>query len=203
MLTPEQFSLRWRSEVVAKDSIPEDVKLLTAPAQQLASVRLPESARRFLAEAGLPKGCAPFLGFEEVGKGLPRIWERYSPGQWRPEEKAGLEHYLLIGYDDEAGNPICVDERDGRVFVVEHELLFDPKAREARIMFVNSGIAELAESLLVFNTTSPPERLKACEKVDPPAVAKGAFWSREAAAARENEKEGNDHGRKKPWWRFW
>src|SRR6266702_4694202 len=167
MLTPEQFSLRWRSEVVAKDSIPEDVKLLTAPAQQLASVRLPESARRFLAEAGLPKGCAPFLGFEEVGKGLPRIWERYSPGQWRPEEKAGLEHYLLIGYDDEAGNPICVDERDGRVFVVE------------------------------------PERLKAFERVDPPAVAKGAFWSREAAAARENEKEGNDHGRKKPWWRFW
>src|SRR5437667_109637 len=69
MLTPEQFSLRWRSEVVAKDSIPEDVKLLTAPAQQLASVRLPESTRRFLVEADLTKGCAPFLGFEEVGKG--------------------------------------------------------------------------------------------------------------------------------------
>ena len=203
MLTPEQFSLRWRSEVVAKDPTPEDVKLLTAPAQQLVSVRLPESARRFLAEAGLPKGCAPSLGFEEVGKGLPRIWERYSPGQWRPEEKVGLECYLLIGYDDDAGNPICVDERDGRVVEIEHELLFNPKAREARIMFINSGISELAESLLVFQTTSPRERLKELARVDPPAVIKDAFWSRKATAERENEDEHADPSRKKPWWRFW
>jgi hypothetical protein len=188
MITPEQFRLRWRSEVAAKNPNPEDVRLLTTPAQQLASVRLPESCRQFLAEAGLPKGCAPSLGFEEVGKGLPRIWERYSPGQWQPEEKVGLDHYLLIGYDDDAGNPISVDERDGRVVELEHELLFSPKEAHARIMFMNSGIPELAESLLVFQTTPPGERLAALARVDPPAVTKGAFWFREAAADRIRKK---------------
>src|SRR5688572_32911819 len=99
MLTPAQFSLRWQSEVLARESVPGDGKLLTLPAQELASVRLPEAARQFLREAGLPKACAPFLSFEEVGEGLPRIWERYSPGQWRPKEKSVFEHYLLLGSD--------------------------------------------------------------------------------------------------------
>ena len=205
MLTPQKFSLRWHSEVVAKDSVPEDARLLTAPAQRLGSLRLPESTRHFLSEAGLPKACAPSLGFEEVGKGLPRIWERYSPGQWRPEEKAALEHYLLIGYDDGGGNPICVDERDGQVSLLEHELLFDPKAGEARNMFVNSGVPELAECLLVFRTTPSQSLLETLRQVDPPAVVKGAFWWRWAAAEwGKNEGTGLWSGLTRPLqWKFW
>ena len=185
MLTPAQFTLRWQSEVLARQSLPEDAKLLTLPAQQLASVRLPEAACRFLREAGLPKACAPFLSFEEVGEGLPRIWERYSPGQWHPEERAVFEHYLLLGSDDDAGNPLCIDERDGRVISVEHELLFDPRARTSGTTFVNSGIPELAECLLVFHTTSPPALVDALRRVDPPAVGPGAFWSCQTIPRRE------------------
>ena len=48
-----------------------------------------------------------------------------------------------------------------------------------------------------------PERLKELARVDPPAVIKDAFWSREATAERENEDEHADPSRKKPWWRFW
>ncbi len=185
MLTPGQFSLRWQSEVLAKESVPGNAKLITLPAQQLASVGLPEAARRFLGGAGLPEACAPFLSFGAVGEGLPRIWERYSPGQWRPEEKVPFEHYLLLGYDDDAGNPVCIDERDGRVVTVEHELLFEPKARGRRTTFVNSGVPELAECLLVFHTASPPALLEALRRVDPPAVAPGAFWSCLATPRRE------------------
>jgi hypothetical protein len=203
MLTPEQFTSRWQSEVVAKDTLPEDVKLLTLPAQRLATCKIPDSARQFLVEAGLPNACAPFLGFEEVGKGLPRIWERYAPGQWQPDEKIGLEHYVLIGYEDNAGNPICLDELDGRVVTVEHELLFDPRARERRIMFVNSSIPQLAECLLLYQTSSPQDRLAALAQIDPPAIRKGAFWF--AVAPHDVQK---DHAEAagshtKPWWKFW
>ena len=188
MPTPEQFRSKWRSQVEAKSSLPEDMKLLTFTSQAPDSIRLPESARRFLAEAGLPASCAPCLSFEEVGKGLPRIWEVFSPAEWRPEEKVSLEHFRMIGSDG-SGNPFCVDERDGRVVMLDHELLFDPKARDARIMFVNSGIPELAECLLIFDTVSPQARLNAILKVDPPAASKGAFWFFQVDET--------------PWWKFW
>src|SRR2546423_2939162 len=110
MLTPAQFTSRWRSDVIAKDPLPEDSELVTAPPDKAASTRLSVAAREFLVQAGLPKSCAPCLCFEEVGKGLPRIWELYSPTGWKPEEKAPLELYLMLGSDG-GGSPICVDER--------------------------------------------------------------------------------------------
>ncbi len=42
----------------------------------------------------------------------------------------------MIGCDG-SDSPICVDERDGKVVLVDHELLFDLKRRDARIVFVN------------------------------------------------------------------
>src|SRR5690349_19016276 len=114
MLTPEQFSARWRSEVVAKDSVPGDLELLTVSPERPASGSLSEPARQFLAKAGLPRGCAPCLCFEEVGKGLPKLWEVFAPGQWDEKEKTSLQHYLLLGSDG-SGNPICVDTRDQRI----------------------------------------------------------------------------------------
>jgi hypothetical protein len=177
---------------VATSSLPEDLKLLTASSQALASKPLPDAARRFLTEAGLPWRCAPCLCFEEVGKSLPRIWEVYSPGQWKPEEKVSLEHYLMLGSDG-SGNPICLDDRDGRVVMLDHELLFAPKARDSRIMFVNTSVPLLAECLLAIESVPAPERLDSILQADPPAANKGAFWYCETIA---------DTG-KRPWWKCW
>jgi hypothetical protein len=87
--------------------------------------------------------------------------------------------------------------------MVDHELLFDPKAVAARIMFVNSGIPELAECLLLFHTASPQDRLTALKQADPPAVKTGAFWSYEATAEDEPEDETAGPTPKRPWWKLW
>jgi|ERR1043166_984069 hypothetical protein len=177
--TPTNFKSRWLAEVVRNDPLPDDVQLITAAAPRLADTRLPESARQFLAEAGLPKSCAPCLTFEEVGKGLPRIWELYSPTEWNAEEKRPVEHYLMIGGDG-CGSPVCVDERDGRVVVVDHELFSDPERLAARIQLVNSSIPLLAEALLIVNALPMRMRRDALLILDPPALTKGSFWSYES-----------------------
>ena len=132
MLSPNQFKERWQADVVVREPLIDDLQLVAVPAERLAPLRLPQAAREFLAEAGLPRACAPFLCFEEVSKGLPRLWEVFAPGQWQPHEKAGLEHYLMIGSDG-GGNPFCIDERDGKVVMLDHELLFDLKKRDKRV----------------------------------------------------------------------
>jgi hypothetical protein len=201
MIAPAYFKSQWLTDVVAKDPLPDDVQLVTAPASRLAATRLPESASQFLAEAGLPKACAPCLTFEEVAKGLPRIWELYSPTEWTAKEKQPLEHYLMIGGDGD-GNPICVDERDGRIVVVDHELLFDPKRVGARIQLINSSVAQLAESLLVIHTASTAGRRNMLLQIDPAALEKGAFWSYESNVQGPDQVEFAP-GRKKPWWKLW
>ena len=93
-----------------------------------------------------------------------------------------MEHYLVLGFDG-AGNPFCIDERDGRIVLLEHELLFDVKRRARLIQFVNSGLPQFAESLLAFQRCPPDECLKALQEIDPPASNKRTFWNCECSAA--------------------
>lgn len=82
----------------------------------------------------------------------------------------------MIDFDG-AGSPFCIDERDGRVVLIDHELLFDMKRRNKMVMFVNSGVPELAESLLVYQHSSPKLHQHTLRGIDPPALEKGAFWT--------------------------
>jgi hypothetical protein len=201
MLTPDQFVERWLAEVVATSAFPETDKLVTLPSHRVAEFPLlPETARHFLTQAGLPQSCAPCLTFDDLTDGLRHLWEVFSPGQWTPEERQGLEHYGVIGSDG-AGNPICVDEREGRVVLVEHELLFDPKSEERRVTFVNSSIAQLAESLFLVSTLPSSSRLEAIEQIDKAAAAKATFWSYEAIDLRDDCVD--EERQTTPWWKFW
>jgi SUKH-4 immunity protein len=204
MLTPAQFVARWQAEVVANDSLPNEARLIVAPRERLA-LQLPERARNFLTEAGLPKSCAPCLTFDDLAHGLRRIWEVYSPRpEWTAEQREGLESYGMIGCDGN-GSPICVDEWDGRVVVVDHELLFDRRYKDRRVMFMNSSVAQLAESLLIVHTLAKQARLDALRQIDPSAVADGAFWSYEATNTPpyDDAKPSNQNAQRKPWWKFW
>jgi hypothetical protein len=200
MLTPNQFVQRWNAEALAKSADLDDEQLATLPSRRTADFpRLPEMTRKFLAEAGLPKSCAPFLSFNDLAHGLRHVWDVFSPGQWKPEEKRGLEHYAMIGFDG-SDNPICVDERDGRVVAIEHELLFTTNAGDRRVMFVNSSVVQLAECLLLVAPPRSNAVLEAIKRIDAPAAVKGAFWSYEAMDLE-------DHNLyelcTKPWWKFW
>jgi hypothetical protein len=125
----------------------------------------------------VPQGALQAREPNEHPKGLPRLWEVFSPGQWQPKEKTGLEHYLLIGFDDDAGNPICIDEQDGKVVSIEHELLFDPKAGDRRVKFVNSSVLKLAECLLAYQRGSSQTFRPLVQEIDEAALKKGAFWT--------------------------
>jgi hypothetical protein len=200
MLSPHQFVERWQAEVVAKSACPDE-QLVTLPSRDVAGFPLlPETARRFLSEAGLPNSCPPCLAFDDLSDGLRHLWEVFSPGQWKHEEKQGLEHYALIGSDG-AGDPICIDERDGRVIFLDHELLFDPNSEESRLKFINSSVEQLAESLLIVGTIASNGVLDAIKAIDEAAVAGGTFWSYEAMDLDDDNVD--EEIPTKPWWRFW
>lgn len=191
-LNPQEFRKRWQSEVAAKLEF-EEAGLLVAPASASLE-RLPESARRFLREAGLPESAAPCLTLEEVGKGLPKLWEVFSPQpEWKTEEKAPVEPYLMLGSDG-SGSPICIDERDGTIVLLDHELLFDANRLLKRIMFMNTSLPQFAECLLEYNSNLDSPSLDKIREIDAPAATPKSFWFMviNAVAAQ-----------KKPWWKFW
>src|SRR5262245_20927128 len=165
MLTPREFARQWQAEVIEKSRIPDSDQLVTVPPNLIAGGSVSDETRQFLTEAGLPASCAPCLTFDEVGQGLKRIWDVYSPVQWKANEKVGLEPYGITGSDG-AGSPICLDERNGHVVVVDHERLFDPDARENSVMFVNSSIRQLCECLLAVSTLPAVELMGAIQQID-------------------------------------
>src|SRR3954469_17592665 len=148
-MSDANFRARWES-LLLKKSIPESLTLVRAPSVA-ALERISAAARTFLTETGLPKSAAPCLIFEEVGKGLPKLWEVYSPQpEWKPEEKKAVEPYLMMGSDG-AGSPICANERDETIVLLDHELLFTPRQLLKRVMFMNTSVSQLAECLLEYN----------------------------------------------------
>jgi hypothetical protein len=200
MITSSQFVERWSKEVLPKESSPSDARLCIAAREKLAMLSLTPVCAQFLAEAGLPDSCAPFLTFEEVEKGLPRLWEVYSPGQWSEKQKNRVAPYVMIGGDG-SGSAVCLDETAAcRVVLIDHELLFEspPFWRRRQMLcgtLVNSSVPQLAESLLayalfvqkllaagssVIEDEIPPEPVKLLEaelgRIDEEATAKGAFW---------------------------
>jgi len=126
-------------------------------------------------DAILPTRAAPFLSFDEAEK-RPRIWEVFGPKDyWSEADKVRLARYRMIGSDG-CGNPICLEDETGVVWMLDHEDHF--KTRQ----FVNSNLLALGESLLACMGEQNPSRLLgAIEKLDSPAVSMRTFWSEAAA----------------------
>lgn len=209
MLEPSTFVERWR-EIQAKSALPEEDKLCTT--SQFSTYVLPENAKRFLREAGLPVSSSPFLSFNKVER-LPRIWEIFSPTQWDQKLKDRVAPYIMIGSDD-AGNPICLDESsNGRVVIVDHETLFAKTSFWSRNKFpaiqpMNQSIQQLAESLLChalyiekiwdlgyseIPDELPEEPVRWLEaelpRIDETARLPGSFWCNEINLCRDQVKK--------------
>src|SRR5262245_21410703 len=84
-------------------------------------------------DAVLPTEAAPFLSFDEA-ESQPHIWEVFGPkDRWTTSDKKRLAVYRMIGSDG-CGNPICVEDKTGMVWMLDHEDYF--KTRQ----FVNSSV---------------------------------------------------------------
>ena len=186
MISPSHFVASWNKLHDAKEHF-------CSPLPKVAASRtLPEATRKFLVEAGLPDGAAPCLSFRYV-RILARLWEVFAPNSLNLKDRQRLQSYLMIGSDG-AGNPICLDEScHGQVVVLDHEDRFKT------VMFVNSTIQQLSESLLAyrrlvrdtiainedayFDRKIPAVIWKTAwntiQEADPAALAEGCFWFHE------------------------
>lgn len=177
MLKPETFAAQWQQEVVANEPefIRDDLLLIVCPPDLEVLAQIPEDSARFLVEAGLPRSCAPFLSFDEVGKGLPKLIT-----VWRLDCVSGVDTDFLSRYhtlgSDGAGNPLCIDiEEPGKVFMVDHDDAF----RSRRL--VASSIPQLAEALLIIQTQPREHFQRLFEVIDPAACGDDSFLPCEVA----------------------
>lgn len=173
-MTPEEFRTLWERE--------ETSQLVRYPQSAVLGLAIPQEAKSFLMEIGLPEEAAPFLDFGGSSHvRMPTVTEVW---------KAGEQRYHIIGSNG-YGDPVCVDtESAGRVFYLLHDDEMTPR-------FMNSSIPQLAYSLLAFrkvvaDTNSiggkgayldghiPPQLvdrfITEMETIDPPAISSQHFW---------------------------
>lgn len=103
MLTPEELKKRWRENDLSRCS-----------AEILAKVEVDAETKRFLMLCGLPKESAPYLTFDFSKTGrlrrISEVWSRCKVP----------EIYIYLGSDG-CGNPIGLDEKNGRIAWLDHE----------------------------------------------------------------------------------
>ena len=126
MITPAEFITRWGKP----DLMPYKPVAFTG-------LPIPEASRRFLVEAGLPQQAGLELEFDLPPDELFTLAEAFEQ-----DLPAFFNRYRPIGLD--AATAICLDESDGwRLYAVDVDGALP-------IRFVNSGVPQLAEFLLVF-----------------------------------------------------
>ena len=193
-MQPSEFVRRW-NEYTARTGKSEEMRLV--PFVSLDPAISPET-QQFLAEAGLPAECS--CGFEfDPSENLVRVSDAYGcygkGGDWEPDVYARLHRYIYLG-DDGGGNPRCLDSQDSEtVAFLDHEAFTSPSLAGS---FVNSGVAELAACILVFQEmvevfwqeqgedaelyegnipqTSVEKALRDMQEADPQIQIKGGYW---------------------------
>ena len=82
----------------------------------------------------LPHSAAPYLTFEfEKITPITSIYKQLSPQ---------LEVFVYIGFDGE-GSPICVNQRNNSVYILDHEFDFLP-------VYMNASIQDLERFLNIY-----------------------------------------------------
>jgi len=180
-MEPEEFVTRWKRDVYDREPeiIRDDIRLVTCPVGSPLLATLPAASARFLVEAGLPNGCAPFLGFSEIARGLRTLVE-----VWRLEGVSGIEaeelrRYFVLGSDG-AGNPLCLDSKDnGKIYMVDHDDAFRSRT------LVASSVSQLAEALLLIHTLPQEDFGRSFMQIDPDAAGVGGFLPKEVEMLKE------------------
>ncbi|MBZ9647183.1 SUKH-4 family immunity protein [Sphingobium sp. 3R8] len=169
------FQVEWQSESDVLRHFPQEI---------IAVAPIPDGARKFLFEAGLPWEAAPCLSFGPI-----------SLAWLQPDRVAG---YYGIGSDG-SGNPLVI-AGDGVVWMLDHE--------GDRRTFVNSSVEELADCLLAYRTlvsetiaTGGDDAFlsgfvprdvrevfaRSVQSADPPSLEVGTFWQGELSSLADSD----------------
>lgn len=177
-MNPHDFISRWNAFVKAEQEkaiaagvpdVADEFKLVTAPPSILNIPFFPADAAQFLINVGLPGSCAPFLSFEEVARGPLSLVAYYGAHQFEPADAARLALFYVLGLDS-GGNPLCLDvERSGEIVMLDHEDGFRTRT------YVASGVAALAEALLVLHTLPQADFVSRLRAIDPHAAETSAY----------------------------
>ena len=155
--------------------IPEDLEIELGEFSEYSkeavdSLKIRERDRRLLSEVGFPSESAPFLTFGQPGQ------EPFRPisqviGRLTDE----FDNYRLFGGTG-SGDPICIDETDGTVVYLNHDL-------EMKRVFMNSSISQLAETLCLLaeamHSNRSIEFILELGRIDGAAVGEDTMWSNE------------------------
>lgn len=173
-MTSKEFKEKW----ILTDN---DLHLFTKAS--VDNLDIAESEKEFLYLSGLPSNCAPFIGFGDSGnpklEKLADVWDLDS----------SFVNLFIIGSDG-SGDPICVENRSGKILTFNHDEDFEE-------IFMNSSLHQLAEFLLLtregismirakYDSDAIWDESRATEikkvyrdkfaKVDANAIGDGKFW---------------------------
>jgi len=145
-MEPAEFARKW-NEYTARTGNAEAMPLVTLAFPDAGA---PAQAVKFLTDAGLPQDWSGPFTFD-LAENLRRVSDVFGcygqPRDWDQDVHERLSGYVYLGFDG-GGNPICLDSEDhAKVVFLDHEHILDPTLRG---WFINSGIAELAECVLIF-----------------------------------------------------
>lgn len=180
MITAQEFLSVWNREVFG---------LLTYDKARVATLDIPEEAKQFLSEAGLPESAPPFLDFlSEDRGGLTLLSDEYF--EWDVNQ-AG---YLHIG-NTGTGDAVCIVVGRGQVVYLDHE-------KEGREVLINSTLPLFMASLVRYvklmqdtnewndendkDDGNPPAAMldgfkKDLRQMDASCLKKRTFWDDEIA----------------------
>ncbi len=192
-MQPSEFVRKW-NEYTTRTGNSEEMRLVPFVSFDPTISR---ETQQFLAEAGLPAECS--FGFNlDFSANLKRVSEVYGwDEKLEPKAYARLHRYIYLGFDG-GNSPICLDSKDGKSVVSLHyEAFADPNLAGG---FVNSGVAQLAECILIFEEmlevfrrdngeetelyrSKVPQLLtekamRGMHAADPKIFIKGGYWPR-------------------------
>ena len=165
-------------------------ELLTFKQSALERLNINTEHINFLTEVGLPKDAAPFLTFENELKSLNQLYEL---------NESDFQTKIVVGSDG-AGDPICFELTNQRIYACDHEDDFEPR-------FMNSGVTELFKFLSLFKAFvehlinekgedafidanfTDDELLELTTKlrfIDPTALEPSTFWNEEFETMKAN-----------------
>lgn len=137
LMSPQEFSLEWQ-RIALHDNRPHPPFRVVA-AEQLDSLELPKEAKQFLV-TGIPEDAVSYT--LDLFPPLKRVYEIFAPEEWDDSDKLAVENYYVLG-EDGGGNPVCIHEVDGDIWLLDHEDFFQSRK------FINSSLRQFLEFSLL------------------------------------------------------